>query len=112
MRPGAGGPTTADVMAARGEWVEVGSIGVDAGCILVVDPCYVLPRASDGTAGLDYEHATGLDLPVFPDEPVRELPDVPGGGLLVSTGYGDGLYPVYATYRDGRVMGLFVDFGL
>ena len=90
------------------EWSLAGHIGVDAGCIVVVDPCYVLP--SGDKPGLDYEHAVGLDLPVFPTDRVMPLPDVPGGGLLVSTGWGDGVYPVYARYEDGRVMGLRIDF--
>jgi hypothetical protein len=33
-----------------------------------------------------------------------------GAGVCVSSGYGDGLYDVYATYEDGRVAGVFIDF--
>lgn len=34
-------------------------------------------------------------------------------GFVTRTGYGDGVYPVYARFNDeGRVMGLMIDFGL
>ena len=34
-----------------------------------------------------------------------------GVGLVVSTGYGDGIYPVYATFNhEGRIASVRVDF--
>jgi len=33
-----------------------------------------------------------------------------GLGVLVSTGYGDGVYPVYAEFKDGRVSKVTIEF--
>ena len=44
-------------------WQQAGEVYVDAGCVMVSDPCYVLPRKSDSDPGLDYEVAVSLDRP-------------------------------------------------
>ncbi len=89
------------------QWTKVGDIAVDTGNIIVADPCYVLK--GEATDGITFEHAVGLDLPKMPDEAVRSLAEE-GNGLLIQTGYGDGLYPVFAMIEDGRVMSLRIDF--
>lgn len=92
---------------------RVGEIGVDAGLCWVGDPCYVL----------------------HPDKPPRDIGkswndfctrlfkrDKNGGaqfnfdrghaglGVAVSTGYGDGCYPVYVEREGGRVARVIVEF--
>jgi hypothetical protein len=90
---------------------KVGNIGVDAGTVMVVDPCYM----RDGAA------PPLIDIKsIFADLEDAHTTQV-GKGLAVAvrSGYGDGVYPVYALMAsseetDGwgeRVMGLVVDFG-
>ena len=89
---------------------KVGKIGVDAGTVMVVDPCYM----RDGAVPL-------IDIQsIFSDLEDAQTTQV-GQGLAVAvrSGYGDGVYSVYALMAspeetDGwgeRVMGLVVDFG-
>jgi len=89
---------------------KVGKIGVDAGTVMVVDPCYM----RDGAVPL-------IDIQsIFSDLEGAQTTQV-GKGLAVAvrSGYGDGVYSVYALMAspeetDGwgeRVMGLVVDFG-
>ena len=84
----------------------IGTIGVDAGCVTLIDPCYLDP---DGTAAEPYAEVLretagrALDKNGFVEV-------AKGLALVVSTGYGDGEYPVYATFKDGRVESLTIDF--
>ena len=100
---------------------RVGVIGVDAGLCWLGDPCYVLHtnappvdigknwedfcdilekkgQHDKGYAQLDYDGPNGTT-------------NGPGLGVVVSTGWGDGEYPVYVTFsKDGRVSKVMVDF--
>ena len=90
---------------------KVGKIGVDSGTVMVVDPCYM----PDGAVPplIDIES-------IFADLEDAQTTQV-GNGLAVAvrSGYGDGVYPVYALMASPeetggwgeRVMGLVVDFG-
>jgi len=99
--------------------VTIGNIGVDAGLCWIGDPCYVLHKT-----GKDKPKAIGRDWEGFCDI----ISDMKGSksfnfdlgheglGVCVSTGFGDGCYPVKAIVEDHgdmgvRVMGVFVDFG-
>lgn len=99
------------------EWVLAGTIGVDAGCVTIGDPCYFpVPRR-------EYERLTGLDggrdnlnsnvkkyiaayhIPDADstDETVTLAPadtEYFGDFVTVDSGYGDGSYPVYVKYSD------------
>jgi hypothetical protein len=90
---------------------RVGEIAVDAGLCWVGDPCYVLPDDASNagqvrdwskfcssvgesqTTQFKFEHGhTGL-------------------GVAVSTGWGDGMYPVYVEYsEEGRIASVQVVF--
>lgn len=96
--------------------IKIGEVGVDAGIIWIGDPCYIhadageqkIPnewgrtwadfcnvlhkRSEGGSAQFNYDHGT------------------PGLGVCVDAGYGDGVYPVYAEYQDGRVKSVTIDF--
>lgn len=76
---------------------QVGSIAVDSGQVLLVDPCYVL-------TGHAYEEVCGrtLDLCGFGQV---------AGGFATATLYGDGVYPVYAEVDSrGRIVSLTISF--
>jgi hypothetical protein len=94
---------------------QIGEIGVDAGLCWIGDPCYILhaepaPKAigKDWGEFCDLLHEDGA----YPTckQLHYDLGHV-GLGVVVSTGYGDGTYPVYAEFNDeGRVASVRVDF--
>jgi hypothetical protein len=81
----------------------LGHVSVDSGTISIGDPCYIV--------GEDYEWKDVCDK-FFPDENDRrgENSIEFAGHIMASTLYGDGTYPVYAEYQDGRISGLRIDF--
>ncbi len=90
---------------------QIGVIGVDAGLCWLGDPCYVF--------GKDASHKWGTWMDFVNSIKDRVLPTTQqfnyemghaGLGVLVSTGYGDGLYPVYAEIEDNRVKSVTVEF--
>lgn len=118
----------------------IGYVSVDSGTVMIIDPCYVLPDKrtgwEDGRYGADSEPSAWSDLPKSEETSVYlnatnihtkenhygELTEdgrslwIPhqewGGGVVVSTLYGDGGYPVIAEKNgQGRVVRLIVEFG-
>ena len=80
----------------------VGNIGIDAGLCWIGDPCYVLPDgASERENVSNWDEFCGN---LGEDNPTMMSFDFSLGheglGVCVSTGYGDGVYPVYATISD------------
>lgn len=84
---------------ARSNLEHVGDIAVDAGIVMVGDPCYVL----------DDDHPV-RNWPKFCDllsevgtPTALKFPKTgsPWAGVVVTAGYGDGLYPVEVK-RDSR----------
>jgi hypothetical protein len=103
-------------MPAPKGYVQIGTIGVDAGLCMIGDPCYVIDRPlgkGSWDAFLDArtpqdEDAAHWELETsMAVERGRKFPC----GLLVTTGDGDGEYPVYAKIEDGRVRKVIIDFG-
>lgn len=100
--------------------IEIGEVGVDAGLIFISDPCYcVTPDASEHPAQTWDDFCDQLRE----KEKLREAEGLPGTaqwnyrmghpglGVSVESGYGDGVYPVYATYtEDGRIAKVEVIF--
>lgn len=80
----------------------VGHVSVDAGCVMVGDPCYTLP--DEGSSRTDDVR----DWRKFCDRMFDEKNKLAEGvvapfdwreaGLVVDSGYGDGTYPVYVDY--------------
>jgi hypothetical protein len=91
-------------------WEYIGDIGVDSGTVMLVDPGYVLPWDETGEKGLDYGRAQGLDKP----EHRAGMSEFELGGqdlgVLISSGFGDGMYPVYVRRAFGRIAELRVEF--
>ena len=93
---------------------KIGSIGVDSGMCFIGDPCYSIPddasqrpnlwnRIVEGMTGKDHcsynykteNHEGGEGLGVC---------------VCVTTGHGDGEYPVYAEIENGVVKSVTVKF--
>ena len=94
-------------------WEPAGVIGVDAGLCWIGDPCYcVTPDAREHPAqtwGEFCGNLRDLDRDGFQQFYYSRGHD--GLGVAVSTGYGDGCYPVsIRRTSDGRVAGVRVDF--
>jgi hypothetical protein len=93
-----------------------GVIGVDAGLCWVGDPCYILHREGEE----DTPKSIGRNWMEFCDSLGSDYPTVkqfnydlghPGLGVCVSTGYGDGVYPVMVTKNsEGRVVRVTIEF--
>lgn len=97
---------------------RIGSVSVDAGIVLIGDPCYHLHKI-----GCDRPEAIGKGWEDFCDLITRAGVDKhgfvqlehsngnPGLGVVVRSGLGDGEYPVYATFgKDGRIASVTVRF--
>jgi len=80
-------------------------IGVDAGCIWVGDPCYIM--GDDASFKVDdwQEFCNTLDFDATVQTPLGE-----GIGMLINSGYGDGCYPVDIEYSGGRVAKVTITF--
>lgn len=96
---------------------EAGVIGVDAGLCWIGDPCYILHKddvddrkpKSIGKNWMEFCNSLGTDYPTvkqFHYDMGHE-----GLGMCVSTGYGDGVYPVFVTKNsEGRVVRVTIEF--
>jgi len=89
----------------------VGHIGVDAGLCWIGDPCYVLGDDASNRFkdwGKFVEKIGNKDYHSFD---YGGAANSEGLGVCVSTGYGDGFYPVKATFNEeGRVASVTVTF--
>ena len=94
----------------------VGYVGVDAGLIYIGDPCYEVGSDTEGKfqgtwgdfCGLLNDKNRGIDK-----NGVFKIPfplGHEGQAVVVSSGYGDGNYPVYVERKDGRIARVIVDF--
>ena len=109
----------------RPEEILVGYCDVDAGLIMVGDPCYA---SIDDNGDPERRHKIhdwsefvswlyedkGHDEP-FLHKAIPHPRGHMGAGVVVASGFGDGTYPVYITIEDFdswglRVTGLRIDF--
>ena len=100
--------------------IQIGVIGVDAGLCWIGDPCYIHP---DNIHGNNYPHDLGRTWEEFCDK-LRDQrfgtqfnynKGHEGLGVCVSTGFGDGSYPVFAEISDEgdfgkRVKKVWIEF--
>jgi hypothetical protein len=90
-------------------WFKAGTVGVDAGLVWVGDPCYVMGDDASHRVRDWSEFCRRLDE--SHDKDGFSQPLGPITGVVVSSGYGDGEYPVMvARNRDGRVAAALVVF--
>lgn len=96
-------------------WELAGTFGVDSGLCFISDPCYcVTPDADCHPAKTWPEFCNKIDNPEM-DKNGYQAFNYPLGhnglGVCVSTGYGDGEYPVYVKKNEeGRVMRILIKF--
>jgi len=90
---------------------KIGTAGVDAGVLMIIDPCYVKYLHDLHSADTWGKFCEEVIQPLWqPPHLGGEIP-MGGGGVIVSTG-GDGGFPVYATYdEDGMITKVEVIFG-
>lgn len=102
----------------RGGWEYVGTVGVDSGQLMIVDPCYVDAGTPEAPRrGFSYDR--WLDQ-LFADHNVNsehkalpvEWDILPGGAVISPTAYGDGGYPVFVRRnRAGLIVAMQVVTG-
>jgi len=100
--------------------VVIGHLPVEAGCVLLLDPCWLRDKLFPGNQEVEawYESTVVGQIDQAKDEhwPVSAAQAGQKGaplslGHLVITGKGDGYYPVEATYLpDGTVSELRIVF--
>jgi hypothetical protein len=97
----------------EGKWTQIGEIGVDAGLCWIGDPCYILHREGNNpeSIGKNWDEFCALLGKPYPTAK-QFCYDAghPGLGVCVSTGYGDGVYPVEVKHKDGRIKEVRVKF--
>lgn len=90
------------------KFVKSGEVSVDSGQILLIDPCYINESFPNGAAskddGLTYRGVCRATLKS------SGCGEVGGLGFATSSGYGDGVYPVYVARRGGRIASIRIDF--
>lgn len=92
----------------------IGSIAVDSGQAMVGDPCYLDTWEAKYDNFEDYKNSQGKYGYLGACEATLrhgygELEN--GRSVAFTTGYGDGLYPVYAEMNeDGRVARVVIEF--
>ena len=106
-------------------WQEIGEIGVDAGLCWIGDPCYVFhkedPPMDIGDTWSKWPEKDEEDDNSFCSLFYKKEKngyaqfhyDIghPGLGVCVSTGYGDGCYPVFAKFNsEGRIAEVKIKF--
>lgn len=92
-------------------WLEAGTVPVDSGQVMLIDPCYVNPHFANGA-----------------DDKPGEYPDYAGAckasltkagcsnfanglAFCTSTNIGDGEYPVFVQYdSNGRITRVLIEF--
>lgn len=82
---------------------QIGNAGVDAGVLMIIDPCYIKSLPILHSAETWDRFCKEILWPAW--QPPNLGGEIPrgGGGVLVNTG-GDGAFPVYATYdEDGMI---------
>lgn len=81
------------------KWELIGFCGVDSGLISIVDPCYAMAKKDREIEPLQITYndlLDKLDYNVAPTKQEVVFANPAGNGVVVSSGLGDGVYPVYA----------------
>ena len=79
-------------------WVEV-----DSGTLVIGDPVYFLPRASDGKPGVDYQAVVDASAELHA-QPLAERPV-----LLLQRFGGDGSFPVWGEFDGAELIAVRIN---
>jgi len=116
--------------------IHIGDVAVDSGQLMITDPCYIDMFETQNDSDFYESIPEGVDLNNHHnEEPLDNYPytyggacaascnrdgaavmtastmNTPGIGACFSTGYGDGMYPVYVEHSDdGRVKSVTIEF--
>ncbi len=98
-----------------GKRVRVGEVWVDSGQVLITDPCYLDRWVNDEYNGEAAKPNAKGEYPFsYVGAASATLSKARAGqlelGVASSSGWGDGSYPVYATFKGGRVAKLEIEF--
>jgi hypothetical protein len=86
---------------------KIGTVGVDSGMVWIGDPAYLGSRDT----GFKKAHKDLMSGKVHGPTAFKFKMGHAGLGVATTTGFGDGSYPVMATYdRDGRVSKVEIEF--
>jgi hypothetical protein len=98
-------------------WQKIGEVGVDAGLIWVGDPCYI--HHDNSEIEKEWGKTWSEFCEILSEKEKGKYPTAvqfnyslghPGLGVCVSSGYGDGCYPVFVKRKDGMIKELKVVF--
>lgn len=91
-------------------WTKIGDVDVDAGLIMVGDPCYT--QGEDASSRVEtWEHFLRLMYAGEGSNPNVYKPfGHKGAAVVVNTLHGDGTYPVYAKFKPGGISQIMIDF--
>jgi hypothetical protein len=88
----------------------LGYCAVDSGQLIVVDPCY-LNNWKGGDYGKNNDYTRACEITRNDDQGGEILVTGQAGiGVVFSTGWGDGSYPVEAEYENGRIKNISISF--
>ena len=97
---------------------QIGSVAVDSGQIMIIDPCYIQDDFNTQFDG-NYDNEPKSSYPMNYDGCCQATLNKNGFGsigmgqlaIACRTTYGDGVYPVYAEFNDdGQVTSLTINF--
>ena len=88
----------------------IGKIGVDAGMCWVGDPSYILPDDASERPGLWKKLIALISKKSFASIGYKSGVEGINSGVCVSSGYGDGVYSVYADIQNDIVHSIKVVF--
>lgn len=81
----------------------VGYVSVDSGQVVLVDPCYLGDWKDGEYNDKESHYGKACDLTLSEEQAGQMVVSgVAGIAVASSSGYGDGVYPVYATYNDEK----------
>ena len=96
------------------DWETVGEVYVDSGLVWLGDPCYIVPESPTPLKSWDHflsrlENTDGEGANHWKIDHTTPLGE--GIGMAITSGHGDGCYPVEVQYdMQGRVSAMRVVF--
>ena len=95
--------------AKKAKWELIGEVGVDAGMLMIGDPCYFIGEKTPGEQAFptwesfiegQREEGHEWQLRHQMDYRVKGMTGSTGLGVVAGTAHGDGLFKVYALKND------------